>query len=108
MKKLLLFVLISGTLAACTKGKFETIPQVEITSFGPPEVVKGQLIRLTANVTDKEGDVQDSVYVVKKRFNGTVPIGTIDTVRYSIESLGAPKKQQIEVQVLLLYGESRP
>lgn len=107
MKKLLLLIFAATAFAACNKDKFQTVPQVEITSFGPEEVVKGQLIKLTADVTDKEGDTQDSVYVVRKRFNGTTLLN-VDTTRYYIAALGAPKKQKIEVQVLFLYGELKP
>ena len=107
MKRLLFFSLTALVMAACTKDKFKTVPQVKINSFGPEQVTKGQLIRLTATVTDKEGDVQDSVYVVRKRFNGTNLL-TWDTTRYNITNLGAPKKQEIELQVLFLYGELKP
>ena len=108
MKKLLLFGAIAFVLAACSKDKFETVPQVTIKEFGPEEVFKGQLIELIATVTDKEGDVQDSVYVVRKRFNASNVLLTVDTTRYNISSLGTPKKQEIDVQITFLYGELKP
>ncbi|MDQ6609064.1 MAG: hypothetical protein M3Y85_04510 [Bacteroidota bacterium] len=107
MKRLLFFTLIIGMLAACSKDKFKTVPQVKITSFGPSEVHKGQLIQLLATVTDKEGDVQDSVLVVRKRYNNATLLSW-DTVRNNIKNLGNPKKQEFELQVLFLYGELRP
>jgi pimeloyl-ACP methyl ester carboxylesterase len=108
MKRLLFFGMIALLLAACGKDKFQTVPQIEITSFGPDEVVKGQLIKLTADVTDQEGDLQDSLYVVRKRYNGSTILGSADTTRYFLRPLGAPRKQKIEVQVLFLYGELAP
>ena len=108
MKKLLFSGFIALVLSACTKDKFQTVPQVTIKSFGPEEVFKGQLIELIATVTDKEGDVQDSVYVVRKRFNANNVVLSTHTTRYNISTLGAPKKQEIDVQVTFLYGELKP
>lgn len=107
MKRFIFFGLIAVAFVACSKDKFETVPQVKINSFGPSEVRKGELIKLIATVTDKEGDVQDSVYVVRKRWNGATLLSW-DTIRYNISTLGAPQKREVELQVLLLYGESRP
>ena len=101
--------MIAATLAACSKDKFETKPQIKINEFGPSEVVKGQLIQLRATVTDKEGDIQDSLYVVRKRYN--ITSGVLlnnDTIRYSLKTLGAPTKTETEIQVSFLYGELQP
>lgn len=107
MKKILLIATLAFTLASCDKDKFETVPKVEITSFGPSEVVKGNLIKLFATVTDKEGDVQDSVVVARKIFNGNTLL-TVDTVRSNLEALNVPSRQTIEIEITYLYGELRP
>jgi hypothetical protein len=56
MKKAVFFCLVAAAFAACSKDKFQTIPQVTITSFGPDVVFKGQRFELLADITDKEGD----------------------------------------------------
>lgn len=109
MKKILLFGTIVLLLAACGKDKFQTVPQVEITSFGPDEVVKGQLIRLLANVTDQEGDVRDSVVFCRKIYSTTTGnLLTTDSMKKSLQELGIPSKQSYEIQLTMIYGESRP
>lgn len=109
MKRILLSGLIAATVFACSKDKFETKPQIKINEFGPEQVVKGQLIQLRATVTDKEGDIQDSLYVVRKRYNVTTNVLlTTDTIRYSLVTLGAPTKTETEIQVRFLYGELQP
>ena len=92
---------------ACNKDKFETVPQVTITSFGPDEVRKGQLFRLTAEVTDKEGDLKDTFYLVQKRFNGNNLL-TTDTILpgFSLKNFGFPTKSKIEIQLTFAYGET--
>ena len=107
MKKLLFFGLIAFTVAACKKDKFETVPKVEITSFGPDEVTKGQLFRLTATVTDKEGDLQDSLILVRKRYTNDILFRT-DTTKYSLKEFGIPNEQTFELSLTFGYGEDIP
>jgi hypothetical protein len=106
MKKLFVFCVVASAIIACGKDKFKTEPQVEIISFGPSEVNKGELFTLRAIVTDKEGDVQDSVLLVRKRYTGSILL-TTDTLRYSIRELNSPTKTKIEVQAVFSYGELR-
>jgi hypothetical protein len=106
MKRVLFFCLIAAAVAACSKDKFQTVPQVKITSFGPDVVVKGQLFTLLAEITDKEGDLQDTFYLVQKRFVGTNIIS--DTAKYSLKNLGFPTKDKIELKLTFAYGEQIP
>lgn len=105
MKRFFAFFLLLVVVAACNKDKFKTVPQVTIDSFGPAEVRKGQIIQLQATVTDQEGDLQDSLIIVRKRFNGTILLSTDSSIRSSLATLGVPVKQKIEINYLLPYGE---
>lgn len=106
MKQLLLVFLSAGILASCTKDKFKTVPQVKINSLSPSEAHKGNIIILSATITDKEGDLQDSVLIVRKRFTGTTSL-TIDTLRSSLKTLNVPTKSEIEFSAQFSYGEIR-
>lgn len=110
MNRILFVAVIASLLAACSKGKFETVPKVEIKEFGPNEVVKGNLIELRAIVLDQEGDIQDSLLVVRKLYNVNTgqQVGSSDTNRLTIRPLGAPPKQETELFVRFLYGELKP
>lgn len=109
MKRIVIVAFIAGIFTACSKDKFESVPQIEIKEFGPEEAIKGNLIELRAVVKDKEGDIQDSLYVVRNRFNATSGAWlNSDTIRYYIATLGAPENQETEVMVRFLYGELRP
>jgi hypothetical protein len=104
MKKILVLLMVAGALVACSKDKFKTVPQVEINSFGPEEVSVGDLFRLVATVTDKEGDIQDSVIIIRRRYSGTMLLTTDSTKRVSLKGLGSPVKDKIELQVSFVYG----
>ena len=106
MKKILVLAVVVVGLFACNKDKFKTEPQVEIKSLAPSEVRKGDIITFRAVVTDKEGDLQDSVLLVRKRFAGNTVL-TTDTLRYNISSFSFPDKSIIEVTALFSYGELR-
>lgn len=105
MKRFWLIIVLPVALLACSKDKFKSQPQVEITSFGPSEVYYGENIDLKATVRDKEGDLQDSLYVIRKRFNGT-DLLTSDTVVYNISNFGFPNKQTIEIELQFSYGQT--
>lgn len=107
MKKLLALFLGAGVLASCSKDKFETVPLVEIESITPDEVYNGAIIEMLSTVTDQEGDLQDSVIVVKKRFNGDTQL-SVDSTRMSLKGLGVPNKQKIELRVTISYGRLYP
>lgn len=108
MKKVLIFFVFATAFAACSKGKFETVPTVTIDSFGPDEVSTGDFFQLRATVTDKQGDLQDSVIIVRKRFNGTTLLTTDSSKRVSLKSLGSPVKDKIELQITFVYGRLIP
>lgn len=106
MKKLLFLSVVVLALFACSKDKFKTEPQVEIKSLAPDEVNKGELFTFRAIVRDQEGDLQDSVLLVRKRFSGGTQL-TVDTLRYYIGNLAFPDKSVIEVSAIFSYGELR-
>jgi hypothetical protein len=106
MKQFLLFLSSVTLLAACSKGKFETVPNVVIKSFGPEMVAKGGVFELVAEITDKEGDLLDSVTLVRKRFtnNLQVPVRTDDTTRLRIADFANPNSSTIELKITFGYG----
>ena len=107
MKKLLVFCVVAGAILGCGKDNFKTEPQVEIKSIEPDVVQKGQFFTLRAIVRDKEGDIQDSVLLVTKRYAGDILLGIPDTLRYSIKEFNSPNRTEVEVSAVFSYGELR-
>lgn len=105
MKKTALFALVAFALIACNKGKFEIVPQVKIMSFGPKTVVASDLIVLTADVTDKEGDVQDSALFCKKIISLANFVVQTDTIRKSLKELGIPSAQEYRLSLSIKYNQ---
>jgi hypothetical protein len=108
MKRILLVSVLAVALAACNKDNFKTVPTVKIESIGPSEVTNGDIIQVLATVTDKEGDLQDSVIVVRKKFNGSTLLSVDSSARVSLQGLGSPVKDKIELRISISYGKLLP
>jgi hypothetical protein len=63
--KLLIIIATLTGLAACKKDSFNTTPQLTFQSVNGGVFGADQVIRFTLEFTDKEGDVQDSLWVQK-------------------------------------------
>lgn len=72
MKKNLVFCLLFAVLA-CNKDKFQTVPQITIKSINTDIVDRNNTLRVILEYTDKEGDVSDSILVVRVRLNRKSP-----------------------------------
>lgn len=63
--KLLIAALFIFGLTACNKDQFTTKPQITFKSVNTQQLYPDQIITFTLHYTDKEGDIQDSLYVQK-------------------------------------------
>ena len=95
-------LLVSAILLAiaCNKDKFTSEPQVQVTSIQPSVVLSGNVIKLLANYTDQEGDL-DSIYIVYKWFNAAGSTRADTLQRYPISRLGLPgtlRKADIQLE----------
>ena len=66
----LALIIVFGMIG-CDKDKFQTIPQLTLKSRSPEkEPVKvNDPLRLNIEYTDKEGDVSDSLFILRQRLN---------------------------------------
>jgi hypothetical protein len=97
---LTVFVVI---IVACNKDKFLTKPTISIKSLNTEFVpLNGNLI-ITLKCTDKEGDVQDSVIIIKRRLNRRVVPTLRDTLRYKFPIF--PNTPRTEVVATVIYPD---
>jgi hypothetical protein len=108
MRSIFIAFVIVFALAACSKDQFKTVPTVRIDSITPSEANNGDIIQVNATVTDKEGDLQDSVIVVRKKYNGSTLLSVDSTARVSLKGLGTPIKDKIELRISISYGKLIP
>jgi hypothetical protein len=85
----------------CGKDKFETKPTISIKSISTDEVPNGGNLVINLICTDKEGDVQDSVIIIKRRLNRRFSQTTPrDTLRYEFAAF--PDTRKIEIQTIIV------
>jgi hypothetical protein len=101
--KLTLFVITAfvSIMFACNKDKFLTKPTISVKSINGNIIPVGGNFIITLECTDKEGDVQDSVIIIKKRLNKFVTATIRDTLRYKFPVF--PKNTRTQVQATLDY-----
>ncbi len=56
-------------LAACGKDKYNTKPTIQLKSVGNKVVSFNGILRVEFEITDKEGDISDTLYIKKIRTN---------------------------------------
>lgn len=63
--KLLIVALILTGITACKKSQYTTSPQLTFKSVNATTISRGQLLSFKIDVTDKEGDIQDTIWIQK-------------------------------------------
>lgn len=86
---------------ACNKDKFQTKPTITITSMSGDYIPLNGSWQVTLECTDKEGDVQDSIFVVKRRLNKRVVPTIRDTLRFKFPVF--PTKTRTEIVLTFDY-----
>lgn len=72
--KIFLSIFFLSMAFACNKDKFQTTPQLTIKSVSPKVVPVNGTLTVVIEYTDKEGDVDDSLIVVRERLNQRGPV----------------------------------
>lgn len=106
MKRFVIILIIGSALLSCSKSKFKTQPQVQSISLNPNSVYYGQIFKLKATVTDKEGDATDSIFLVEKLYNiSTNFLLKTDTLRFTTTDFGVPNNDQYEFEADFDFGQ---
>ncbi len=97
--KILLAVLMLAGLGACKKNKFETKPTLTLKSLSTKVVPFNGNLVFEFEVTDKEGDISDSLYVKKIRLNKRVVPTIRDSFAFSIPKVPDTRKVFVSVDM---------
>ena len=66
MRYTLLFSILILLLASCNKNKFNTVQSLKFKSVNTTFLKPGQTLRFTLAFTDLEGDLTDTIFVMKR------------------------------------------
>jgi len=96
-------VIIALTILACGKDRFQTVPQLKLKSRNADVVPANGTLRLNIEYTDKEGDVSDSLLIVRQRLNIRGPV-TLAVSPYKIPEFPKTDKGEFEVSLTYQFG----
>lgn len=99
--KILLSVIAFCFLVACSKDKFTSKPQLKYKSVNTKVLNRNQTLSFTLEVTDLEGDLQDSLWVQEVVRN--CPAGG-GISHYKMPDFTAVKNLKGEIEVCYSYG----
>lgn len=92
-----ILVVMVMLVGSCGKnGNFSSTPSLTFKSIAPDDVTSGDSLQIVCSFTDKEGDIQDSIYY--RSSNGLTP----DFVGYPIPDFPAQHNLQGNI-ILQLY-----
>lgn len=100
--KILLSLVACCILAACSKDKYTTRPQLKYKSVNTKTLNRNQTLNFTLEVTDAEGDLQDSIWVQKTA--KTCAGGRDFIAKYKMPDFNAVKDFKGEINVCFAYG----
>ena len=100
---IVLFVLFIAMSFACNKDKYTTTPQLKIKSVNDKFIEPGDVLRITVQFTDAEGDVSDSAFIQKVTAN--CPASDY-TDKRGIPDF--PASKDLKGEVILTYGYNVP
>lgn len=98
----LTLIIVFGMIA-CDKDKFETVPQLELRSRNTDIVPVNGDLRLNIEFRDKEGDVSDSLLIVRQRLNIRGPVQLAPSP-YGIPDFPHTDKGEFEVTLNYQFG----
>ena len=101
MKKISFLFSLLIIFIACDKDSFETKPTLKLESVSSSIVPKGSALGVTLSFTDKEGDISDTLFILRQRTNKRGP-RTAAPSPYKIPSF--PNESKGEIELLLDYN----
>ena len=105
MRYTLLFSISILMMASCKKNKYNTVPSLKFKSVNTTLLKPGQTLVFTLKFTDLEGDLTDTVWVIKKE---PKCIASNFTAPYHLPAFPTSKNQEGELVISFSYPNVNP
>lgn len=84
---------------ACSKDKPETRPSIKIKSVSADVVGNGGALYVELEFADKEGDINDTLYIIKKRLNKREVTTVRDSISRKVPDFPSKSRGTIELNL---------
>ena len=92
----------------CNKNKFNTVPSLKYKSVNTTELHRGETLRFTLGFTDAEGDLTDSITVLKIVPDCPSGLKGSFVQPYKLPEFPTGKNQQGDIIVTYAYNDVNP
>jgi len=99
---LIAIIAVCVLMATCSKDKYTTKPQLELKSINGEAFPRGSDLSFKFNVTDKEGDIQDTMWVQKISYTCGSDGSFLSS--YLVPDFTSTKNLKVELDVNYSYG----
>ncbi|TAG09546.1 MAG: hypothetical protein EAZ13_02160 [Sphingobacteriia bacterium] len=106
--KILIILTITAFFGGCKKSSFTTRPQISFGKLSATELRQGNIITFTINFTDKEGDIQDTIWVQKISKVCTSPPNVQFISPYPIPNFTATPNLEGKLELSFVYNANMP
>lgn len=101
MKQLFYLIIITLVLGSCGKDKFDTKPKLKFVKVNSNTINRNDDLKIELNVTDLEGDLTDSIFVMRRVRN--CAFGNRDE-KYAMPVFPVKKNLNVDILVAYTYG----
>ena len=98
-------ILIGVGVAACKKDQFTTKPQIKLKSVNTDRVSQNQVLNIVLDVTDKEGDIQDTLFMERIRYSCEP---STEITKYKIADFPSQGSLKAEIAITFYNGLDNP
>ena len=102
LRFLIATIAVSVLMTACSKDKYTTNPKLELKSLNGDAFPRGSDLNFKFTVTDKEGDIQDTMWVQKISYSCS-DIGNFLSY-YQVPDFSSNKNLKVELDINYTYG----
>ena len=99
--KILLTILVVTFIAACNKDNYTTKPQLVFKEVNTTLLRPNEILKFTLEVTDAEGDIQDSIWI--ERIDPKCATNNI-TLQYKMPDFTATKNLKGDLEICYGYN----
>ncbi len=103
-----IFLATTALLYGCKKSSFTTKPQLSFGKQNATELRQGNIITFTINFTDKEGDIQDTIWAQKISRVCTSPPNVQFISPYPIPNFTATPNLEGKLELSFVYNANIP
>lgn len=106
--KLSFLLAFAAFFYGCKKSSFSTNPQISMGNISSTELRQGDLINFSINFTDKEGDIQDTIWVQKISKACTSPANVKFISPYPIPEFTGTPNLAGKIEISFVYNRNIP